>query len=91
MAIGTAAAIKVPRQVFNRDEALRNCPEYLRPTYQELFRQIDELDLGITLYELEHGKRNKPPREQLVRRFTEEEQADIAVRARSWSGYKYLK
>lgn len=82
---------KIPRQVFSRTDALAKAPEHLRPTLVNLFRQIDELDLAITCYELAHGKRTKPPRPQLLARFTEEEQEAIATKSSTWNQRKYLK
>ena len=39
---GTSAPTKVKREVFSRKEALEKCPEYLKETFKELFRRIDE-------------------------------------------------
>ena len=66
--------MKVKREVFSRSEALAECPEYLRPSFVELFRNIDELDLRINYYDLAHGKRKNPIRPELLKLFTEEEQ-----------------
>lgn len=90
-AIGGAVVTKIPRQVFDRKEALRECPDYLRQTFEELFAQIDELDLSITFYELAHNRREKPARESLTCLFTEEEQNILRERASTWTPYKYLK
>lgn len=70
----TAPPIRQKREVFSRDEALAQCPEELKPIFKELFRSIDELELKINYYELLHNKRLNPPRDQLLRKFTEEEQ-----------------
>ena len=82
---------KKPREVFSRSEALANCPDYLVEPFHHLFRQIDELDLAITYYELDHNKRTKEPRAALVAKFTEEEQTALHARAASWNQYTYLK
>jgi hypothetical protein len=69
-----APPIKVKREVFSRDSALKNCPEAMQQTFRELFRTIDETELKINYYELLHNKRQNPPRDQLLHKFTEEEQ-----------------
>lgn len=86
-----AAPTKQVREVFSRSEALAKCPDYLRETLTTLFRQIDELDLAITYYELAHNRRTKPPRDQLLNEFTEAEQLEQQERASHWNQYKYLK
>ena len=60
--------------MFSRKEALAKCPDYLRESFVDLFRRIDELDLTINYYDLAHGRRKNPPRPELVARFTPEEQ-----------------
>ena len=71
-----AIPTKVKREVFSRKEALTECPDYLKQTFTDLFRAIDELDLRINYYDLAHGKRKNPPRPELLAAFTEEEQLD---------------
>ena len=68
------APIKTTREVFSREKTLAECPEYLKPIFTDLFRQIDELDLKINYYDLARGRRKNPPREQLLSQFSEEEQ-----------------
>lgn len=89
-ALGTAP-LKHSREVFSRSEALAKCPEYLTETFKELFRQIDELDLAINYYDLSHNRRTKPPRDQLLNKFTTEEQLDLQEKVSHWNQYKYLK
>lgn len=91
MPLELSAPIKVKREVFSRKEALAKCPDYLVQTFKELFAQIDELDLMINYYELNHNKRKNPPREELLAKFTEEEQAALAEKVTHWNQYKYLK
>jgi hypothetical protein len=85
------APIKVKREVFSRKEALSKCPDYLVDTFKGLFQQIDELDLTINYYELAHNRRKNPPRDELLNKFTPEEQAALEERASHWNQYKYLK
>ena len=82
---------KLPRETFSRKEALARCPEFLIPTYRELFNQIDKIDLLINLYELRHGKRKNPPREALLAKFTEEELQGMQETITHWNQYRYLK
>jgi hypothetical protein len=86
-----AVPYKVKREVFSRKEALANCPEALRPTLVDLFRRIDEIDLAINYYDLAHGKRINPPREELLRTFTAAEQEDLQQWSSKWNQYTYLK
>lgn len=85
------AAPKIPRETFDRQEVLKVCPETMRQTFLDLFAQIDELDLGINFYDLAHNKRINPPREQLLKRFSEEEQFRIRMGAMHWNQFQYLK
>ena len=86
-----AVPIKIKREVFSRKEALEKCPEYLRETFVKLFRSIDEIDLAINYYELEHGRRKNPPRPELLKLFTGEEQEAIRLSTESWNQFLYLK
>jgi hypothetical protein len=86
-----SVATKITREVFSREKALNECPDYLRPVFTDLFRQIDELDLKINYYDLAHGRRKNPPREQLLAKFTPEEQLQFQETVSTWSQHKYLK
>ena len=55
--LGSAPPTRVPRTKLDRDLVREEHPEL-----EALWRQIDEVELGINLWELEHGKRKKPPR-----------------------------
>jgi hypothetical protein len=57
---------KTTREVFSREKALAECPDHLKLVFEDLFRQIDELDLKLNYYDLAHGRRKNPPREQLL-------------------------
>lgn len=86
-----APQVKVRRVVFNREEALATAPEYLRPYYEDLFRQIDTVELMLNYYELWSGRRKLPPRESLIGKFSEEEQKELNERAMRLTQFKYLK
>lgn len=90
-ALNEATPVKKPRVVFNREEVRRDAPAYLLRIFEDLWRTIDEIDLLINYYELEIGKRDKPPRDELIKRFTEEEQQRIKEKAFTLNQYKYLK
>lgn len=87
----SAPATKIKREVFSRDEALAQCPESMRATFKELFRQIDTIDLKINYYDLLHNKRVNPPREGLLRKFTPEEQKELQETVTHWNQFFYLK
>lgn len=79
------------KEVFSRKDALANCPASLRNDFLELFHRIDRIELMINLYELAHGRREKPPRDQLLSKFTEEEQEAMREKVSHWNQYRYLK
>ena len=82
---------KAPRSVFSREEALQYAPDHLKETFRELFAQIDRLDLIINYYDLEHGKRKKEPRAELLDRFDFNAAAELHRIALDLPQYKYLK
>ena len=89
--LADSTVYRAKREVFSRKEALARCPEFLRQTYTDLFRQIDELDLAINYYDLAHGKRKTPPRDTLLIRFNDEEKEALRRTAESWNQYTYLR
>ena len=89
--LNDAVVLKKSRDVFNRDEARREAPEFLRQTFEDLWRTIDEIELEINFYEVDNGKREKPPRDELIKRFTDEEVERIHARSRKLNPYGYLK
>ena len=87
----TAARPKVQKEVFSRSEALANCPEELKPVFTGLFKRIDTLDLLLNYYDLIHGKRKNPPREELLKRFTKEQQEKLKEDSTHLNQFNYLK
>ena len=87
----TEARTKVAREVFDRNEALAQCPSHMKPVFEELFARIDKLELSIHWYEFDHGKRKEEPRSALQKRFTPEEVNAARKTAATWNQYKYLK
>jgi hypothetical protein len=47
--------------------------------------------LAINYYDLAHGKRINPPREELLRTFTAAEQEELQQWSSKWNQYTYLK
>ena len=90
-ALNDAVVLRKPRNVFSREEARREAPDYLKQTYEDLWKTIDEVELEINFYELRVGKREKPPREELVKRFTDDEVERIRAAAEKLNQYGYLK
>lgn len=82
---------KITRRVFDRQAALQHAPDHIKKVFEDLFRQIDIIELTINFYEIEKGKRTKPPREVLLNRFSEQEATQIRGRAIELTQYKYLK
>ena len=89
--LNDAVVLKKGRDVFDRAEARKEAPEFLRQTFEELWKTIDEIELEINFYEERVGKRDKPPREELVKRFENEEVDRIRARSQKLNQYGYLK
>ena len=89
--LNDAVVLKKGRDVFNRDEARREAPEFLRQTFEDLWKTIDEIELEINFYEIEKGKREKPPRDELIKRFDEEEIERIRAASHKLNDYGCLK
>lgn len=89
--LNDAVVLKKSRDVFNRDEARKEAPEFLRQTFEELWKTIDEIDLEINFYEIDNGKREDPPRNELIKRFDDEEIERIHARSQRLNPYGYLK
>lgn len=87
----TEARTRVAREVFDRKRTLNECPSHLVPVFEDLFRRIDYIELMLNFYEFAHGKRKEPPRENLQKRFTQEELANAETTASKWNQFKYLK
>lgn len=86
-----AVPLRKIRQTFDRAQVRNSMPDYLRDSFETLWRQIDTDDLLINYYELGCGKRTKPPRDELLQRFSEEEQHRLSLKAAELSQFAYLK
>ena len=89
--LNEATIYKKPRVVFDRAQTRKEAPPYLLETFENLWRLIDEIDLEINFYEERVGKRDKPPRDELLKRFNDEEIERIRARADNLNQYSYLK
>lgn len=82
---------KTRRTVFDRQAALQQADDNLKPVLENLFQQIDEVELLINYYDLKTGKRKMPPRASLLQKFNEEEQQRFQEKASSLTQRKYLQ
>ncbi|MBQ2177044.1 MAG: hypothetical protein II453_18995, partial [Alphaproteobacteria bacterium] len=89
--LNEATIYKKPRNVFDRAETRKEVPPHLLETFENLWRLIDEIDLEINFYEEYVGKRDKPPRDELLKKFSPEETELIRQRALKLNQYTYLK
>ena len=86
-----AARTRIHKEPFSRTQARKEAPSYILERYEELWREIDRLDLIINFYDLAHGKRKNPPRETLLKLFTEEEQDQLKEASTHLNQFLYLK
>lgn len=89
-ALGTTQ-FRTKKETFSREDALANAPEIVRQSFVSLFYQIDKLDLQCAEWDLLHGKRTKPIRAELLKRFNEEELRTLREAVTHWNQYHYLK
>ena len=82
---------RAKREVFSREEALASASPSVRESFLNLFSDIDRLDFMCETYDLLHGKRQKPIRAELLKKFSEEEQCTMRERVVHWNQYHYLK
>ena len=87
----TTPPIKRKKEIFDRARALNEAPPNLIPRFQELFKEIDRLDLELSFYDLKIGKRKLPIRQELLDRFSSEEILRLKEKGEALSPYNYLK
>lgn len=80
-----------PKTTFSRAAARKNAPPDLLEILEDLWRSIDQLELTLNYYDLRTGKRKTPPREELLKRFTKEEQNKLNEKSTHLNPYTYLK
>lgn len=82
---------KAPREVFSREKTRKEAPSSLLPIFENLWKDIDILDLALCEYERSIGKRSTPPRAELVSRLTSAQIQTAQKKASSFSNFSYLK
>lgn len=83
--------LRIVKEVFSREETRAEVSGILLDTFESLWRNIDEVDLQISLYDEQNGKRKTPPRADLLQRFSEEEISKARERVAHLSPRKYLE
>ncbi len=82
---------KVARTSFSRTLARENAPEHILQILEDLWREIDELELLISYYDIQNGKRTSEPREALLSRIAKPVQTSLYEKAKDLKPYTYLK
>lgn len=83
--------VKIGKAFFNRQQALEIASPVAKPMLENLFRQIDHLELVLNFWDLENNKRKTEPRAELLSKFNEKEIELAQQEASTLSQYKYLK
>ena len=83
--------IKIARQTFSRTLARANAPDHVLQVLEDLWREIDEVEFLITVYDIQTGKRTSEPREALLNRIPEDVQRTLRAKASTIKPYAYLK
>ena len=82
---------KTPKVQFSRSEARTCAPSHLKDSFEDLWNEIDEVELLVTFYELDHQRRTAPVRDTLLQRFSEAQLEEIHERSTHLNLYNYLK
>lgn len=82
---------KTPKVQFSRTETRTSAPDHVLGHFEDLWKEIDELELLVTLYELQHERRSAPVREALLSRFTAAAIETAREKASHLNLYQYLK
>lgn len=89
--LGEAPQKKI-REVFDREKELERAGS-MRPDLEDLCQRIDELDYQIEVYELNHGRRTKEIREELIDWLNRwgSDLEELEEKVEHWGQYQYLK
>ena len=87
----TDPVFKTPKVQFSRTETRTSAPDHVLSHFEDLWREIDALELEVTLYELAHERRSAPVREALLSRFTAAAIETAREKASHLNLYQYLK
>lgn len=82
---------KYPKETFSRAAARKSADASTLELLENLWREIDQLDLELNYYDLIHGKRIKPPRDELLEKFSLTEQQHLKESAAQLTQFTYLK
>lgn len=82
---------KLPRIKLDRSHIRKTAPPTYLEIFEELWARIDYTDLVCTYYEIQRGKRTKPPRDELLNALSPEKIKAAATYAESLTQYHYLK
>jgi len=82
---------RLNKEVFSRNLARKNAPPLILSALEEIWRQIDELELITSLYDLHHNKRTTPIRQKLLDRFDSAQINSIDEASTHLSIYAYLQ
>lgn len=82
---------RTPKEIFSREKARQTAPPHVLKAFESIWQQIDTLDLITNYYDLNHNKRKNPPRDELLKKFTPEEQEKLKEKASKLNQFKYLK
>lgn len=86
-----APKYKYPKETFSRSSARRTASPEALAILEGLWKEIDSLELELNYYDLMHGKRIKPPREELISLFDESAQQSLKESAAHLNQFQYLK
>ncbi|MBR4155408.1 MAG: hypothetical protein IKU01_01715 [Bacteroidales bacterium] len=89
--IGEVPQTRKVKETFSRKKTRESAPDHLLAVFEELWERIDYIELCINLYEERTGKREKPPRDSLLQRFSEEDIEKVRKKTSTFGQYKYLK
>lgn len=87
----THPTYKKQKNVFSRAEARELAEPQILAQLEDLWRRIDSTELIISYYELEHGKRTKEIRQELLNRFDPLELESFKSEAHNLKQPAYLK
>ncbi len=88
--IDLSVPLRKKKERFDRAKARQEAPPHILEVLEDLWRQIDYIDLQIRYYDLRHGRTTKEPPEHLVDRFDEPTIAKIKEKSESMPQYQYL-
>lgn len=83
--------LKAPQMRFSRSETRAACPPTMLPLFEQLWHDIDDVDLRVSLYAVAHEKQKSPVRPALLAKYTPEQVAAAQAEIDAWDTYRYLR